>query len=129
MEDSGYSRTRRTLSSSARLLSVLNLDGPLLVGLGLLAIYGLAILYSASGQSVDTIVRTVIRLALGTAAMLALTHASPNLLRRLNLGLFRFQPSEIMKLAVPMLAAWYLHDRPLPPDWRSLAVLAVIIFL
>jgi rod shape determining protein RodA len=137
---------------------VLNLDGPLLVGLGLLAIYGLAILYSASGQSVDTIVRTVIRLALGTAAMLALTHASPNLLRRLapwlylfgvvllvvveltgvigkgaqrwlNLGLFRFQPSEIMKLAVPMLAAWYLHDRPLPPDWRSLAVLAVIIFL
>src|SRR5450755_3018753 len=158
MEDSGYSRTRRTLFSSARMLSVLNLDGPLLVGLGLLAIYGLAILYSASGQSVYTIVRTVIRLALGTAAMLALTHASPNLLRRLapwlylfgvvllvvveltgvigkgaqrwlNLGLFRFQPSEIMKLAVPMLAAWYLHDRPLPPDWRSLAVLAVIIFL
>src|ERR1017187_6412662 len=158
MEDSGYSRTRRTLSSSARLLSVLNLDGPLLVGLGLLAIYGLAILYSASGQSVDTIVRTVIRLALGTAAMLALTHASPNLLRRLapwlylfgvvllvvveltgvigkgaqrwlNLGLFRFQPSEIMKLAVPMLAAWYLHDRPLPPDWRAMLTLAVIIFL
>src|SRR5450755_4637876 len=158
MEDSGYSRTRRTLSSSARLLSVLNLDGPLLVGLGLLAIYGLAILYSASGQSVDTIVRTVIRLALGTAAMLALTHASPNFLRRLapwvyvigvllllvveltgvigkgaqrwlNLGIVRFQPSEVMKLAVPMLAAWYLHDRPLPPDWRSLAVLAVIIFL
>ncbi|HEY6451072.1 MAG TPA: rod shape-determining protein RodA [Steroidobacteraceae bacterium] len=158
MEDLGYSRTRRTLSSTARLLSVLNLDGPLLVGLGLLALYGLAILYSASGQSVDTIVRTVMRIALGTAAMLALTHASPNFLRRvapwlyllgvvllivvaltgvigrgaqrwLNLGLFKFQPSEIMKLAVPMLAAWYLHDRPLPPDWRSLIVLAVIIFV
>jgi rod shape determining protein RodA len=98
------------------------------------------------------------RLALGTAAMLVLTHASPNFLRRispwlyllgivllvvveltgvigkgaqrwLNLGLFKFQPSEIMKLAVPMLAAWYLHDRPLPPDWRSLLVVAVIIFL
>jgi len=158
MEDSGFARTRRTLSASARLLSVLNLDGPLLVGLGLLALYGLAILYSASGQSVDTIVRTVMRLALGTAAMLALTHASPNFLRRLapwlylfgvvllvvveltgvigkgaqrwlNLGLFKFQPSEIMKLAVPMLAAWYLHDRPLPPDWGSLGVLAVIIFV
>src|SRR5579863_8463208 len=158
MEETGYSRTRRTLSASARLLSVLNLVGPLLVGLALLALYGLAILYSASGQSIDTIVRTVMRLALGTAAMLALTHASPNLLRRLapwlyllgivllvvveltgvigkgaqrwlNLGLFKFQPSEIMKLAVPMLAAWYLHDRPLPPDWRSLLMLAVIIFL
>ena len=158
IEDIGYSRTRRTLFSSARLLSVLNLDGPLLLGLGALAVYGLAVLYSASGQSVDTVVRTVMRLAIGTAAMLALTHASPNVLRRLapwlyllgvmlllvveltgvigkgaqrwlNLGLFKFQPSEIMKLAVPMLAAWYLHDRPLPPDWRSLCVLALIIFV
>src|SRR5579863_7428435 len=158
MEETGYSRTRRTLSASARLLSVLNLVGPLLVGLALLALYGLAILYSASGQSIDTVIRTVMRLALGTAAMLALTHASPNFLRRispwlyllgivllvvvevtgvigkgaqrwLNLGLFKFQPSEIMKLAVPMLAAWYLHDRPLPPDWRTLLVLAIIIFL
>ncbi len=158
IEDFGYARTRRTLSSTAKLLSALNLDGPLLVGLGLLALYGMAILYSASGQSIDTVLRTLVRIALGTAAMLALTHASPNLLRRLspwiyvmgvllllvveltgvigkgaqrwlNLGIVRFQPSEIMKLAVPMLAAWYLHDRPLPPDWRAMLMLAVIIFL
>jgi rod shape determining protein RodA len=158
IEDTGYARTRRTLSATAKLLSALNLDGPLLVGLGLLALYGLAILYSASGQSLDTILRTLIRIALGTAAMLALTHASPNLLRRLspwiyvlgvllllvveltgvigkgaqrwlNLGIVRFQPSEVMKLAVPMLAAWYLHDRPLPPDSRAMLTLAVIIFL
>jgi rod shape determining protein RodA len=158
IEDTGYARTRRTLSATAKLLSALNLDGPLLVGLGLLALYGLAILYSASGQSLDTILRTLIRIALGTAAMLALTHASPNLLRRLspwiyvlgvmlllvvaltgvigkgaqrwlNLGIVRFQPSEVMKLAVPMLAAWYLHDRPLPPDLRAMLTLAVIIFL
>ncbi len=158
IESSSYARTRRTLSATARLLSALNLDGPLLVALGLLAIYGLIILYSASGQSVDTVVRTIMRLALGAAAMLVLTHASPHFLRRLspwlyalgvllllvvaasgvidkgaqrwlNLGLFRFQPSEIMKLAVPMLAAWYLHERALPPDWKSLIVLALIIFL
>jgi rod shape determining protein RodA len=158
MESAGIARTRRTLSASAKLLSALNLDGPLLVGLGILAIYGLVILYSASGQSIETIVRTLIRIALGAAAMLALTHASPNFLRRispwlyvvgvfllliveltgvigkgaqrwLNLGFFRFQPSEIMKLGVPMMAAWYLHDRPLPPDWRALLVVALIIFL
>lgn len=158
IETAGYARTRRTLSATAQLLSALNLDGPLLVALGLLALYGLIILYSASGQDVNTIVRTVMRLALGAAAMLALTHAKPHFLRRiapwlyaigivllftvaargvigkgaqrwLNLGLFRFQPSEIMKIAVPMLAAWYLRERALPPDWKSLVVLAVIIFL
>jgi rod shape determining protein RodA len=158
LADTGIARTRRTLFSSAKLLSVLNLDGPLLVGLALLALYGLAILYSASGQSLDTVIRTIMRMALGVAAMLALTHASPNFLRRispwiyvigvllllivevtgvigkgaqrwLNLGIMRFQPSEIMKLGVPMLAAWYLHDRPLPPDWKSLLMVAVIIFL
>jgi rod shape determining protein RodA len=157
-DNTSMARTRRTLFSSAKLLSVLNLDGPLLVGLTLLALYGLAILYSASGQSVDTVIRTVVRIALGVAAMLALTHASPNFLRRispwlyvigvlllvvvevtgvigkgaqrwLNLGFMRFQPSEIMKLGVPMLAAWYLHDRPLPPDWKSLLMVAIIIFL
>ena len=35
--------------------------------------------------------------------------------RWLNLGFVRFQPSELMKLAVPLACAWYLHDRPLPP--------------
>jgi len=158
IETAGYARTRRTLSATAQMLSALNLDGPLLVALGLLSLYGLIILYSASGQDVNTIVRTVMRLALGAAAMLALTHAKPHFLRRiapwlyalgivllftvaargvigkgaqrwLNLGLFRFQPSEIMKIAVPMLAAWYLRERALPPDWKSLVVLAVIIFL
>jgi rod shape determining protein RodA len=158
IEDTGIARTRRTLSAGARLLLALNLDGPLLVALALLSIYGLVILYSASGQSAETIVRTVMRMALGGAAMLALTHASPHFLRRLapwlyafgilllfvvaaagvigkgaqrwlSLGIIRFQPSEIMKLAVPMLSAWYLHERGLPPDWKSLLVLALIIFV
>jgi rod shape determining protein RodA len=34
-----------------------------------------------------------------------------------------------MKIAVPMLAAWYLHERALPPDWKSLVVLTLIIFV
>lgn len=40
---------------------------------------------------------------------------------------FRFQPSEIMKLAMPMMVAWYLSSRPLPPSWKHLLVSAVII--
>ena len=156
--DSRDSAARRTLSATARLLSALKLDGPLLVGLGLLAVYGLLVQYSASGQSLETILRTLLRIALGAVAMIGLAHSSPNFLRGiapwlygagillllivdaigyvgkgaqrwLDLGLIRFQPSEIMKLAVPMLAASIMHDRRLPPDWRSLLLLAAIIVL
>jgi rod shape determining protein RodA len=142
----------------ARLLFELKIDGPLVAGLGLIAAFGLIVLYSASGQSTGTVVRTVMRIVLGTAAMLLLARVNPNFLRRstpwlyaagvflllivaafghtglgaqrwLNLGLFRFQPSELMKLAVPMACAWYMHDRPLPPGMLSMAALAGLILL
>ncbi len=152
------SRTRRTLTTAARVLLALKIDGPLVVGLALIAAYGLVILYSASGQSMPTVLRTVARLALGAVAMLLLARVNPNFLRRsapwlyaggcalllvvvaighigmgaqrwLDLGLFRFQPSELMKLSVPMMCAWYLHERPLPPGWVSLSALGALIFV
>jgi rod shape determining protein RodA len=144
MDDNRDSAAKRTFSATARLLSALKLDGPLLVSLGLLALYALIVQYSASGQSLDTVMRTLMRLGLGTMAMIALAHSGPNFLRSLapwlygagialllvvdaigyvgkgaqrwlDLGLIRFQPSEIMKLAVPMMAAAFMHERPLPP--------------
>jgi rod shape determining protein RodA len=152
------SRTRRTLTGAARVLFELNVDGPLVVGLALIAVYGLIVLYSASGQNTDTIVRTVVRLALGTVAMLVLARVNPNFLRRttpwlyaigvfllvivavvghigmgaqrwLSLGIVRFQPSELMKLAVPMMCAWYLHERALPPSFTSLTLLTALILV
>ncbi len=152
------SRARRTLGGAARVLFALKIDGPLVVGLTLIAAYGLIVLYSASGQSVGTVVRTVLRVIFGAIAMLLLARVNPNFLRRstpwlyaagvllllivaaighsgmgaqrwLDLGIFRFQPSELMKLAVPMACAWYLHDRPLPPGWLSLTALAAVILV
>jgi rod shape determining protein RodA len=152
------SRTRRTLSGAARVLLELRIDGPLVVGLSLIALYGLVVLYSASGQSLPTVLRTGARLLLGAIAMLLLARINPNFLRRstpwvyaagcllllvvaaighvgmgaqrwLNLGLFRFQPSELMKLAVPMMCAWYMHERPLPPSVAGLAAMSALILV
>jgi rod shape determining protein RodA len=152
------SRSRRTFSAAGRILGALKLDGPLLVGLGLIVLFGLVVLYSASGQNLVQLRNGVIRAMLGGVAMCALAQVKPAFLRRLSpflwvigvillvivdvtghigkgaqrwldLGFIRFQPSEIMKLAVPMCCAWWLHDRPLPPDWKSLLALAVIILL
>ena len=146
------SRSQRTFTFAARLLGALKLDGPLLIGLGLIALYGLVVLYSASGQSWNRVIDGAIRVALGGIAMCALAQVKPAFLRRLalplwligvvllvvvditghigkgaqrwlDLGFIRFQPSEIMKLAVPMTCAWWLHDRPLPPTMPQLAVL------
>ena len=157
-EVSSESRTRRTLTGAARVLSALRMDGPLVIGLALTAAYGLLVLYSASAENLPMVLRTAMRLVLGTAAMLALARVSPNFLRRvapwlyfagvllllivavtghvrlgaqrwLSLGPMRFQPSEIMKLAVPMMCAWYLHERPLPPRWPNLLVLGAIILV
>ena len=157
-EINSESRARRTLTGAARILSALKIDGPLVVGLALISAYGLIVLYSASGQSLPTIFRTIMRIILGAIAMLVLARVNPNFLRRttpwlyvigvfllvvvaafghiglgaqrwLSLGFIRFQPSELMKLAVPMMCAWYLHERPLPPSFLSLLLLGGLILV
>ncbi|HNS28007.1 MAG TPA: rod shape-determining protein RodA [Steroidobacteraceae bacterium] len=154
--DSSY--TRRTLTRSARALASLKLDGPLLIGLALIALYGLIVMYSASGQNVGAVIKSATRLGIGIVVMLLVAQVKPGFLRRatpiiyvagvvllivvdvvgyvgkgaqrwLDLGLIRFQPSEFMKIAVPMMCAWYLHERPLPPSTPHLLVTVMIIFV
>jgi len=136
----------------------LHLDAPLTVGLLLLSAVGLVVLYSASGQSGDVIVRQVIRLAAGFAVLLAVAQIPPQQLARwtpwlyglgmvlllavlvigevgkgaqrwLDLGLLRFQPSELMKVAVPMMVARYLAENPLPPKIGALIVASLMIVI
>jgi rod shape determining protein RodA len=44
-------------------------------------------------------------------------------------GLFRFQPAELMKLVVPMMVAWYLQRRSLPPSFKYTSACLVIMTL
>jgi rod shape determining protein RodA len=122
-------------------------DYPLMVALLLLMGCGLMVLYSASGQDMSVVYRQGTRIGVGLLAMLVLSQVPPYILRLwtpylyalglvlllatwffgvgrstsrwLDLGPIRFQPSEIMKLAVPMMVAWYLQPRRLPPDFTT----------
>ena len=140
------------------LLADLHLDLPLLTGLMLLCGFGLLVLYSASGESVGQVERQVVRLGLAFAVMVAVAQVPPAQIRRwspwlfgagvvllvavlavgetgkgaqrwLDLGLFRFQPSELTKLAVPMMIAWFLAERSLPPRWQRLTVAGALILV
>lgn len=136
----------------------LHLDLTLLGLLLLLIGFGLLILYSASNANLNMIMRQGIRLSFATLIMVVLAFIPPHkykvwtpwlygiglfLLfavmvmgkigkgaqRWLELGLFRFQPSEIMKLAVPMMAAWYLEKQSNPLPLKALIIAAIIIFI
>ena len=136
----------------------LHIDVPMLMGLLVLIGYGLIILYSASGESVSLIEKQIIRLVLALVVMLVMAQIPPRVLkawavplyvtgiilliavmffgvsgkgaqRWLDLGIFRFQPSEILKIALPMMLAWYLSEQNLPPKNRYLFMAFLFIII
>ncbi|KQN95813.1 MULTISPECIES: rod shape-determining protein RodA [Stenotrophomonas] len=131
--------------------AVRTLDLPLLSALLAVMAAGLAVLHSVGGP-----VRSqAMHFAAGLGAMWLLSRVSMPRLRAwtpwlyavsmlpllavyaigtgkygrrwLNLGLFYLQPSELLKLGVPLMIAWYLHRHPLPPSPRTVAVSALLI--
>ena len=135
----------------------LHIDITLLLSLIALLVLGQIILYSASGENIAMMQRQGIRLGVALVVMVFIAQISPDTMRRwspllflagtimlvavllvgtkvlgaqrwLDLGLFRFQPSEMMKLAVPMMLAWFLADGSIPPSKKRLiAALAILL--
>ena len=158
-DELSQSRTRRTLTAGTRALRALSLDGPLTGVLALIVCIGILVVYSASGQNVKMVEHHLGNIAIAVTALLVLAKfSSPQYLRLftpaiyitgilllavvaatghigkgaqrwLDIGPLRFQPSEIMKLAVPMMCAWYMHERPLPPTFWDLLVMGVLIMI
>jgi rod shape determining protein RodA len=145
------------LGDLGRIMRRLNIDGPLLGGLLLICGLGLVVLYSAVGENMRLWLSQLVRLCVALLVLFIAAQIPPDFLRRwtpwgfvaglamlllvltagevgqgarrwLDLGI-RFQPSEIMKLAVPMMMAWYLHERAIPPRFGQLMLLLVIIIV
>ena len=136
--------------------NIFNIDPTLLIALLLLCSVGLAVLYSATSGEMAAIVRQSIRFAIGFMALFVLAQISPKELSRLSpwlyliavglllvvmfvgysgkgaqrwldLGFFRFQPSELLKLFLPMMLAWYFSEKPMPPKISQIFVAFIII--
>ena len=135
---------------------LLNIDPTLLGALLVLCSIGLLVLYSAESADIATVTRQGIRFAIGFSALIFLAQISSKQLsnwspwlyffglilllivmafgysgkgaqRWLDLGFIRFQPSEFMKIFLPMMLAWYFSDKRLPP--RIIHVLIAFIII
>ena len=148
-------RGKGDINAESGLFFRLHIDSVLLTLLLIVAIFGFFVLYSAGNQSTALITRQAIRLGIALGVMFVVAQIPPKFLRIwspllfiiglgmlvavvyvgdvgkgakrwLDLGFMRFQPSELMKLAVPMMIAWYLHFRALPASF-SVNLIAITL--
>ncbi len=151
---SGVDQTKRKIPLSYRI----HIDLPLLTGLLVLSLFGLVIIYSASGEDMAMMGRQVTRLSIAFVGMAIVAQMPPHWLklvtfwmfvvgilmliavplvgeshkgaqRWLNFGVFLIQPSEMMKLIIPMMVAAYLSEHPLPPTLKQQLVAALMIII
>lgn len=138
------------------LLRKLHIDIPLFLGLLLICSLGFVILYSAGGQDIAVLTRHASRMGLAMTLMIVLAHVNPRQFqsfsvvlfgvcvlllvavmvigqismgaqRWLDLGVFRFQPSEFTKISAPMMIAWYLSEHPLPPKPKQVVAASSLL--
>lgn len=149
------------MSNSARQQSIwykLHIDLPLLLGLLAVMTLSMVVLYSASGQDMDSIVRQLGRGGLAFALMIGMAQLPPSLYARwsvplfamvvlmliavdvfghigkgaqrwLDLGFMKFQPSEVMKLSMPIMVAAWLSRHSLPPKFSHVVIALIMVLL
>ena len=134
------------------------IDGPLMAALALTLALGLTVVYSASGASLERTLSQGRNLLMAMIALWIFAQIHPQLLMRLampayvtglalligvalfgevrngarrwlNLGVTTIQPSEVMKIAVPLVLAWYFHRREEGLRMRDFALAALLLVL
>ncbi len=145
-------------SRLASVLRAIHIDPVLFAALLLLTAAGLGILYSAGDGSIELVQKQGVRLGLAFLMMIIVAQIPQHQLylwtpwifalgivllvlvlmagdvgkgaqRWLDVYVIKFQPSEMMKLVTPMMLAWYLSERPLPPGFKSLVISALLVLV
>ena len=134
----------------------LHIDPLLLLGIFCLMGLSLTVLYSVGGNAM--VIRQLVRLAIALGTMVVLAQITPEMYQRwtpvifiicvllliavlaightgkgaqrwLDLGVTKFQPSEIMKLIMPFMIAYYISQYTLPPKLKDIVIALVIIIV
>lgn len=135
---------------------IFNFDPMLMGALILLCGIGLIVLYSATSGEMAALTRQSIRFGIGFVTLVIVAQISSKQLsdwspwmylaglalllvvmaigysgkgaqRWLDLGIIRFQPSEVMKIFLPMMIAWYFRDKHMPPSLWQILVAFILI--
>lgn len=136
----------------------LHLDIPLLLGLLALMTLGLFVVYSAGGQDSALLIRQAKRVAIASmvmfivaqipplyyrkwavpafivgigllVAVLLFGHVGKGAKRWIDLGVTMFQPSEVMKLIVPIMIAWYVSQYNLPAKLLNIIGAFILVLI
>jgi len=123
-----------------------------------LLVYSSLVMWSASGQDPGMMERKLVQIAMGVIVMLVMAqipprvyegwapylyivcvilliavdafgHISKGAQRWLDLGVVRFQPSEIAKIAVPLMVARFINRDVCPPTLKNTGIALVLIFM
>ena len=134
------------------------IDPGLFIILLSLSLLGLATLFSASYENPGRVIGQAVNLAVAITAMWLVAQVAPQTLMRfaipayviglaflvavalfgdvvngarrwLHVGVTRFQPSEMMKLALPLMLAWYFHRKESSLKLRHFAVAALMLLI
>jgi len=136
----------------------IHIDVPLLIGLLVLMGIGLITVYGAGGQDMGLVQRQVTRLGVAVVVMFAIAQVNPLIYKKwavplfiigalmlvgvllfghvgkgaqrwLDLGFMKFQPSEIMKLVVPITIAWYISQYDLPARLHHIVIAFILVLI
>ena len=147
-----------SLKPSEGLQQRLHIDFPLFLAFIAIFIVSLTTIYSASNSSIDAVVNQGIKILISISAMVVVAQFSPlsyarvgpwlyflclvllilvlvigetrnGATRWLNIGITSFQPSELMKIAMPLMIARYISRGALPPNISSVALSIIIVLI
>jgi rod shape determining protein RodA len=147
-----------SLKPSEGLQQRLHIDFPLFLAFLAIFTISLTAIYSASDSSIDAVINQGIKILISISAMVMVAQFSPlsyarigpwiyflclillilvlvigetrnGATRWLNIGITSFQPSELMKIAMPLMIARYIARGALPPDVSSVTLSITIVLI